>query len=190
MSAISLPYKLDKSCATVVFLRNAAVITPAFYLAKKKQNIHTDEGKKLPASSLWNGYGGKWKKGDETIFHTAKRELFEETNGVEILIKDLVLGARIEFFWPGNTSKKRDMEVFFFTTHKYSKYPEETEAMGPPELFTTYDAPYGDMMPGDDIIISNIFAGKKVEGQMFFSLGEKGRRLSRKELRISAPVLR
>lgn len=175
MSKIHLPVKLDTSFATVVFLRNAAVVTPEFYLARKKQDIHTDSGEGLLKSSLWNGYGGKWKNGDSTIFHTAKRELFEESGGVVVDVKDLVLGARIEFFWPGNNEEKRKMEVFFFTAHLYSKYPEETDAMGAPELFTTHNAPYNEMMPGNSIVIFNIFAKKRVEGKMFFAQTEKGR---------------
>lgn len=176
---------LDESCATVVYLRNAAVVSPSFYLAQKKQNIHTHNGEELPESMTWNSYGGKWKEGDTTIYSTAKRELYEESGGVKVCACDLTLGARVEFFWPGNTTNTRNMEVYFFVAHIYSKYPEETDSMGKPELFTSYDAPYKEMMPADEIIIPIIMSGKSAEGSMFFQKNEKGWKIKDKKLRVS-----
>jgi hypothetical protein len=177
---------LDESCATVVLLRGGEVVKPHFYLAPKKQHIHTDKGKELCTPTMWNGYGGKWKKGDKNIYTTARRELYEESGGVRVRVKDLVVGARVKFFWPNNTTKVRDMEVFFFTTYLYSKYPEETEEMGYPRLFSVYEAPYKDMMPADDVIFPLILSGKTVTGEIHFKKDEDGKVLvAHKELIIS-----
>ena len=176
---------LNEDCATVVYLRNAAVVTPHFYLAQKKKNIHTEDGKELSKSTTWNGYGGRWQHGDNTILKTAQRELYEESGGVRVLIKDLMFGARIEFFWPGNVSRKRDMEVFFFTAYKYSKEPEATKEMGPPELFNVYEAPYKEMMPADEIIIPILMSGKIAQGKVYFQEDEKnGRSITSKDIRV------
>jgi hypothetical protein len=164
---------LDEGCATVVFLRNAAVVTPAFYLGMKKQNIHIAD-KEIPDSTVWNGYGGKWQKRDKTISSTAKRELFEESGGVTVSKEDLTLGARVEFFWPGNVTKKRNMEVFFFVAHRYSQYPKETSEMGKPELFTVRDIWDIPMMPADRLIIPIIMSGKKVSGRVYFGKDDNG----------------
>jgi hypothetical protein len=178
--------KLDESFATVVLLRTAEVVTPRFYLARKKQNIHTNDGKELVDSTLWNSYGGKWQKGDKSIKATAKRELYEESGGVKVLLHDLMLGARIEFFWPGNESNVRDMEVFFFTAYKYSKYPQESDSMGPPQLFTAYSAPYKEMMPADDVIIPMLMSGKNARGQIRFTKNDEGKNVvSRKDFLLS-----
>lgn len=164
----------DKRCASVVFLRGGEVVKPHFYLARKKQDIHTDAGKVLPKTTKWNGYGGKWRPSDKNIYTTAIRELREESGGVRVAKKDLFLGGRIQFFWPGNTTDVWDMEVFFFTAYKYSRYPEETEEMGAPRLFSVYNAPYDEMMPADRIIIPAIMSGKTIQDRVYFSDNGEG----------------
>lgn len=185
MSPLHIHYNLDEDCATVVYLRNAAVVTPHFYLARKKKNIHTEDGKELPNSATWNSYGGKWQQGDTSIFKTAQRELYEESGGVRVLLKDLMFGARMQFFWPANDSGKRNMEVFFFTAYKYSKEPKATAEMGRPELFNVHDAPYKEMMPADEIIIPILMSGKMAQGKVYFQEDEKnGRSIASKDIRV------
>lgn len=175
---------LDESFATVVYLRTGEVVTPRFYLARKKQNSGTQEEK----STLWNSYAGKWQQGDRSIYATARRALFEKSGGVSAPpLADLTLGARIEIFLPGNVSNLRNVEVFFFTTYKYSKYPNESESMGVPELFTSYEAPYKEMMPADEIILPVLMSNKRIRGKIYFSENDEGKHVvSRKELFTSS----
>lgn len=185
MRTLSHKCLLDESCATVVLLLGGEIVTPHFYLAQKKQNIHCNDGKEIPKTALWNGYGGKWKKGDRNIKATAVRELYEESGGVKVKQKDLKLCARVEFFWPDNGVKsKREMEVFFFTTYRYSKVPTETEEMGHPKLFCVRDAPFKEMMPGDATIIPIIFSGKTVTGKIHFGKNDEGLFVADKDLKI------
>lgn len=156
---------LDSRCATVVFLLNGG----QFYLAQKKDDIHQTKGDNLSGSARkWNGYGGKWQEGDQSIYHTAARELKEESS-VRVKEKNLHLVARIEFFWPGNMTYVRDMEVFFFTASEYFGVPSESETMGPPKFFSVHNAPYKQMMPADELIIRNIMNRKIVGGRIYFT---------------------
>lgn len=171
-------YVFDERCATVVFLRGGEVVRPHFYLAQKKQNIHTNDGKTLPKSTMWNGYGGKWKPSDRGIYRTAIRELYEESGGVRVLRKDLFLGGKVKFFFPGNITNVWDMQVFFFWTYLYSKDPEETSEMGKPRLFSVLDAPYNEMLPADRFIIPAVISGRKIQGEVRFSKSEDGLKMS------------
>jgi NUDIX domain len=184
---LDLKRVFDERCATVLFLLEDCR-DPSFYLAQKKQDIHTDQGEVLSGTRKWNGYGGKWKSSDRTIFDTAARELFDESL-VRVKKEDLTLVARIEFFWPKNTTGKRDMEVFFFTAIQYSGDPQETPEMGSPKLFSVHTAPYGEMLPADEDIIRKIMYGNTVEGQVYFEK-RKGENVVRSSNLIVSPLYR
>src|SRR3989344_1123247 len=116
---------LGETCATVVFLLKEQNNETKFYLAPKKQNVYKNNGEALEASSIWNGYGGKWDISDATILDTAIRELKDESS-VEAKKEDLIEVAHVNFFWPGNTTDGRDMEVTFYLLKKYKGTPMET----------------------------------------------------------------
>jgi 8-oxo-dGTP pyrophosphatase MutT (NUDIX family) len=158
---------LNGSSATVTLLCEEWSREPLVYLAIKKQNIHIGEYVVLTESKTWNGYGGKWESSDQTIRHTASRELLVEA-GVRVKEEDLKLMAHVEFFWPENTTAVRDMEVFFFTSEIYSGDPKETLEMGPPTLFAASKIPYDDMMPADRLILPHILNSNMVTGQVHF----------------------
>ena len=159
---------LDSSFATVVLTLNKKDKNE-FYLSKKKGEIKTANNRKLPKSSKkWNGYGGKWEDVDETIFHTAARELKEES-GIVAEVEDLQPVSRVEFFWPGNMTTRRDIEVFFFLVSKYKGIPSASKTMEQPKLFTIKNAPFEEMMPADGLIISNIMRSKFVLGRIYFA---------------------
>ncbi|MFA6608563.1 MAG: NUDIX domain-containing protein [Candidatus Paceibacterota bacterium] len=164
---ISPDQKLDAGCATVLFLLNKANESE-FYLAQKKQDIHKNNGEAIKKSPKMNGYGGKWEEGDESIFHTATRETFDEC-GVAVKTKDLIPVGQVEFFWPGNVSHIRDMEVFFFLAKEYVGVPVESKEMGLPKLFSVNNAPYKQMMPADEFIVRNIMNSKIVTGRIHFT---------------------
>ena len=159
---------LGNTCATVVYLLKEENGITKFYLAQKKQDIHKNSGEVLSDSAIWNGYGGKWEDRDSTILDTAIRELKEEA-GVVAKQEDLIQVAHVNFFWPGNTTGVRDMEVTFYLLKKYEGNPIETKEMGPPQLFSLINAPYKNLLPADELIIRNVMDGKDVLGRIYFA---------------------
>ena len=153
--------------ATVVYLMRGETIC----LAKKKQHIHTKDGKELDKSKLtWNGYGGKAEDEDESVRDTAIRELFQES-GVIANKKDLIPCTRFNFFWPGNESVIPNMDVYFFFLKIYEGDPKETDEMGPPKFFSPSDLPFNEMMPNDRVFFPKILNGEKLVADVF--LGKK-----------------
>ena len=159
---------LGETCATCAFLLKEENGVTKFYLAQKKRDVHKNSGEALAESAIWNGYGGKWDILDETILDTAIRELKDES-GVIAKKEDLIEVAHVNFFWPGNTTEGRDMEVTFYLLKKYQGVPIETEEMGEPGLFSVEDAPYANMLPADELIIRNIMSNKNVVGRIYFA---------------------
>jgi len=76
---------------------------------------------KKVGSGKWNGYGGKSEPTDKSIFHTACRELFEETgNGIVALPEDLIPKCEVDFFFYDNNTDVADWSVVFFLVKKFS----------------------------------------------------------------------
>lgn len=153
--------------ATVVYLVKEGSVC----LAQKKQAIHTKDGKELDTSKLtWNGYGGKREKEDESIEHTAVRELFDEA-GVKAHVEDLLPRGKLRFFWPGNETEGANMDVYFYFLEKWEGEPQETNEMGEPLFFKFSDIPYEDMMPNDKTFLPKMINGETPHLDVFF--GEK-----------------
>lgn len=159
--------------ATVVYLLKDGKIC----LAKKKQHVHTKDGKELDNSkTTWNGYGGKSEDVDKTIRDTAIRELFDES-GVVANNKDLIPVGRLNFFWPDNESDTSNMDVYFFFLKTWKEEPKETNEMGEPFFFEFKNVPYHEMLPADkvflprliskEVIIADVFFGKKDKNNSF-----------------------
>lgn len=167
---------LDKFATVVFLIKKGDDGTLRFYLAMKKQDIHTN-GQTLAGSMKLNGYGGKLEPVDNnSLTACAIRELFSES-GVIAKEKDLIRGARIRFF----LEEKKDgndffMDVTFYLLGKYVGEPIETTEMGPPKLFSVDDAPFEDMMPADKGIISCIMSGKEIHGKVFYAKNKQGQR--------------
>ena len=178
----------DTSSVAVVYLLGGEVATPHFYLAKRKVVHKGGNSKEVNVSSKWNGYGGLWVPSDKNIHTTAVRKLYEKAGGVKVLKKDLMLGGRVQIFYPGNTTGERDREIFFFTTYLHSKDPEETKKMSKPKLFSVYETPYKEMRPADEIIIPILMSGRTVVGKIHLDLDTQGKRiLKSKDIIVAYP---
>ena len=153
--------------ATVVYLMKGDMVC----LAKKKQHIHTKDGKELGKSKLtWNGYGGKSEEFDNSIRDTAIRELFDES-GVKAITQNLIPAGKIGFFWPSNDSNISNMEVYFFFLKEFENEPKETLEMDEPKFFTQSEILFNEMMPADKIFLPKMLEGEKVVADIF--LGKK-----------------
>lgn len=135
-------------------------------LARKKQAIHHDKekgGRDISYSlSTYNGYGGKKEDRDETILHTAIRELFDESS-VVARIEDLELLGRVYFYVPDKEQGGHlpFMDVFFFAVREWSGSPREGKEMGPPEFFHEHEMPYDEMMPADKLFLEPFLKGDR-----------------------------
>lgn len=143
--------------ATVVLLRDG---DGRVCLARKKQAIHHEGGAIEYSLGMYNGYGGKVDVGDATIFHTAVRELFDES-GVKASLHDLKLAARVYFY-----VKKEDilvpfMDVSFFFLDTWNGDPKEGDEMGAPTFFAAHEIPYHEMMPADKTLFMNMLGGAR-----------------------------
>lgn len=167
---------LDKFATVVLLLKKGDDSIMRFYLARKKQDIHTN-GQVLAGSMKPNGYGGKLEPEDNnSIAACAIRELFSES-GITAKESDLIRAARIRFFREGSKDANDFfMDVTFYLLKEYTGEPVETSEMGPPQLFSVEDAPFEDMMPADKGIISCIMSGKEMNGDVFYAKDEQGSR--------------
>ena len=88
---------LDKFATVVFLVKRREDGTLWFYLARKKQDIHT-KTHTLTGSAMWNGYGGKLETEDNNSLRScAIRELLSES-GVHASVDDLVQTARLRFY--------------------------------------------------------------------------------------------
>lgn len=164
--------------ATVVLLLKKEDAIIKFWLAPKKQNIHT-KSESLEDSMLMNGPGGKLEPEDNgSMCACASREVWDEFR-VKVSPEKLIFAAKIRFY--KSVAVNLDdffMEVTFFLALEYEGTPIETEEMGEPKLFSIDTAPFDtNMMPADKGIFSCIMSGKEMEGSVFFKKDKQGRRL-------------
>jgi len=109
----------------------------------------------------WNGFGGKVKEG-ETATASVLRELAEES-GLLAREGDLLEVARMRFYLPDGAI----MAGHAFLLSVWSGEPQETEEMRP-QWFSLAAIPYESMWPGDERWLPEIFAGRKIEGEIRF----------------------
>ncbi|HBB44303.1 MAG: hypothetical protein UW27_C0001G0088 [Parcubacteria group bacterium GW2011_GWA1_44_13] len=171
---------LDKFATVIFLLKMGKDGVLRFYLARKKQDIHTN-GQALVGSMKPNGYGGKLEAEDNnSLTACAIRELFSESE-VTAKEEDLILAAHIRFFKEGSRDENDFfMDVSFYLLDKYIGEPAETAEMGPPQLYSVDDAPFEDMMPADERIISCIMSGKQMNGKVFYTKDLQGNRYVKK----------
>lgn len=120
--------------------------------------------------SLRNGFGGNTEPQDASIFHTACRELQEETGGKADKTKGLICWpsdlkpvAVIDFrLVPMDISPK----VYFFVVEneKLTGKAEETSEMIDFNWFPVDQIPYNEFMPADQLFLPKIFAGQCIIG--------------------------
>jgi 8-oxo-dGTP diphosphatase/2-hydroxy-dATP diphosphatase len=114
----------------------------------------------------WNGLGGKYDSSkDKNLKDTARRELKEETNGMEGLIVD-EMGVII-FRFPDDPAEKIH-EVHFFRIDTYIGDAKETEEMHP-RWFPIKQIPYDQMWPDDFYWMPMLLKGKKFKGEIDIS---------------------
>lgn len=146
-----------------------------FYLARKKQDIHTN-GETLEDSKKMNTYGGKLAEVDNgSMFACSYREVLGECN---VRIINLTPAGKIQVF-KGETKSEVHlyMEVHLFISWEYEGIPVETDEMGAPILYSFDTAPYDDMMPADKPIFSTIKSGMYQERTVIYTKDKKGERV-------------
>ena len=117
-------------------------------------------------SGKWNGFGGKFDPSkDKNIKDTARRELMEETGGINGIIP-LLMGI-ITFRFPENPDEKVH-EVHFFRIDTFMGEAKETEEMRP-KWFPLKDIPYNQMWADDAYWMPLLLKNKKFKGEMSFS---------------------
>lgn len=145
--------------ATVVYLRDGL---GRVGVAQKKKPIHHDIGEIPYSLGMYNGHGGKREPEDETIFHTAIREL-EGESGVRGNVLDLEHVLRVHFYVRNKETGEHDpfMTVSFFFLDRWFGKPAESLEMGPTVFFDPELLPYKKMMPADEELLRKMFAGEK-----------------------------
>jgi 8-oxo-dGTP diphosphatase len=140
--------------ATLCFLKDDTKIL----LAMKKRSF--GEGK-------WNGVGGKVNP-DESIERAVVREAEEE---IKVVIKEehLEKVGSIKFYF--QKKPDWDQEVHIYFTSKWENEPEETEEMRP-QWYSHAEIPFEKMWSDDIHWLPLVLAGKKVEGEFYFSDNE------------------
>lgn len=113
---------------------------------------------------VWNGYGGKEIDTDESILHTAIREL-EEESGVRAEMEDLEECGTVNFYLKvkGDTPF---MQVHFYILRKWQGDPIEGSEMGPATFFGQENIPYNQMMPADKALLERALAGKNIDSDV------------------------
>ena len=140
--------------ATVILIMKEGKVL----LARKVKKIGT---------GMWNGYGGKSEPSDESLRHTACRELYEESGmGIIVEPEDLTEVANIDFYYGENSIDRykaqndANFSVTFYIAYKWSGEASSTDEMTDPTWFALDDIPYDEMLPADrdfmPVIISNI----------------------------------
>ena len=138
---------------TLVFLQQGDQIL----LAMKKRGF---------GAGRWNGVGGKVEE-NETIRQAAVREAEEEI-GVRIHPEDLRGVAVLNFYFSeAPADKDWNQQVYVYFCDDWQNEPVESEEMAP-QWYHTYELPYPDMWPGDELWLSKVLEGHQVEAAFMF----------------------
>jgi 8-oxo-dGTP diphosphatase len=115
----------------------------------------------------YNGYGGGVEQ-NETLEQTAKRELKEETTGMDgsggIVAEILRKVAEIDYVFPAHESHN-NQRVHVYLVDKWSGEPKESGEMTC-EWFNLNNIPYDRMWDNDRHWLSIVLEGKKIKGMV------------------------
>ena len=114
-------------------------------------------------SGKYNGFGGKVESG-ETIENAAARELSEECR-ITASVSDLLLAARLEFFFPAEPDWNQVVHVFL--AERWRGEPAETGEMTP-AWFGLDAIPYEQMWADDPYWLPLILRDEFVEATFTF----------------------
>ncbi len=143
--------------ATVVFLLREGKIL----LARKMKKIGA--GKR-------NGYGGRSEPTDQSIRHTACRELFEESGeGVVVMPENLICESLVDFYFFDNYTDEPNWSVMFYLAEKFNSEAKSTDEMSDPQWFDIGAIPYEEMLPADKTILEKLLAGTPFTGYVRFN---------------------
>lgn len=117
------------------------------FLVREKEVLLARKKKKL-AKGLWNGYGGFEEEGDQSIDHTAIREMEEEI-GVSASIDALEKIGIVTYSNKNEEGRLKEVEVHFYKVHTWDGAPRASEEMDSPTWFSLDGLPVEEMMPTD-----------------------------------------
>ncbi len=136
-----------KVCTLVLLIRDNEIL-----LAMKKRGF---------GMGLWNGVGGKIKKG-ETIEQALIRESIEEisvepTEYTKVAVHDFTFADGVP-----------DMQVHAYLATKWQGEPTESEEMAP-QWFKQSEIPYDQMWQDDLLWMPLVLRGKKLKTSFAFT---------------------
>lgn len=130
------------------------------WLARKKRKV---------GAGFYNGWGGKLERVDRgSVIKAAIRE-FKDDSGATAYPRDLDHVATIRFYEAG----KLVFECNVYFLRSWEGEIQETDQMGPPEVFSFSEIPYEEMMPGDCLWLPLLLRGERIKGQCWYSEGNK-----------------
>lgn len=188
---LTLKGSLTTSSIAVVFVKDSGLFPPGVQLSERKNKHRKQKRGDVVTYPKLDGYGGHWnpKKGDTTIYDTARRKLHKKA-GVTAEEKDLILVGVVDVFYPGNISAKPDRRIHYFFLYRYDGKLRETEKMGLPKRFTSRDAPYEHMRPIDQVVLPLILEEKYVKGDVRLANGDGTKITIATKNLTCAPVIR
>lgn len=138
------------------------------YLMSARHGVCLAEKKLRIGQGKVTGYGGGVEEG-ESVAEAAIRELVQESR-VSASPSDLVPRAilTIHNILDHGLSVAR---IHVFTLAQWQGDPEETDEMGPPFWYPSYNLPYPDLMPAEGEWLPLIMDGFSFAGQIYYGKG-------------------
>lgn len=129
----------------------------------KDNKIYLSNKKRGFGAGFLNGYGGKRHEEDDSIEHTAVREM-EEESGVKTEIKDLEKVAIISFY----KEQEPVFECHIYFCRQWTGEFIESEEMAYPEIFDISNVPYDRMWDSDRVWLPLICSGQKIHATSIY----------------------